>query len=123
MKKGYFIIKWRGNFMGVWGLDIFDDDLAMDIKEEFESYLQEGMEEAEAIEEVLDNNDNLLEDPQDMGTFILTIASLASENNVINRKIKKLLKSLENNNVYWSNLKDESEELYESRRDLLRELT
>jgi uncharacterized protein YcgL (UPF0745 family) len=109
--------------MGVWGLDIFDDDLAVDIKEEFESYLQEGMDESEAIEGVLDNNDNLLEDPQDMGTFILTIASLAAENNVTNRKIKKLLKSLEKNNGYWLNLKDESQDLYEARRDLLRELT
>lgn len=108
--------------MGVWGLDIFDDDLAMDIKDEFDSYLQEGMEESEAIEEVLSNNENLLDDTQDMGTFILSIAALATENNVINRKIKKLLKALENNNAYWLNLKDEYPDLYDARRDLLREL-
>lgn len=109
--------------MGVWGLDIYDDDLAVDIKEEFDSYIEDGMEESEAIDEVLTNNDNLLEDPQDMGTFILTIASLAAENNVVNRKVKKLLRVLENNSKYWANLKDEYLELYEARKDLLKELT
>ena len=51
-------------FMGVWGLDIYDDDLAVDIRDEFQEYLDEGMDESEAINELLLNNDNLLEDNQ-----------------------------------------------------------
>lgn len=108
--------------MGVWGLDIYDDDLAVDIKEEFERYLMDGMDETEAVEELISSNDNLLEDMQDMGTFILTVASLARDNDVTSKKVTKLLKHLHRKSEYWENLKDESEELYEARRDLLREL-
>lgn len=108
--------------MGVWGLDIFDDDLAVDIKEEYERYLMEGMDETEAIEELIISNDNLLEDPQDMGTFILTVATLARDNDVTSKKVNKLLKSLHKNSAYWNDLKENSEDLYEARKDLLREL-
>lgn len=109
--------------MGVWGLDIFDDDLAQDIKAEFEGYLDEGMDESDAVEEVLTNNESLLEDSQDMGTYILAIASLAAENNVVNKRVKRLLRILENDKEYWVSLKEEFEELYQSRKDLLRDLT
>ena len=57
--------------MGIWGLDIYDDDLAMDIKREFEEYLEQGMDENEALEEVIFNNDSLLEEVEECGTFIL----------------------------------------------------
>lgn len=108
--------------MGVWGLDIYDDDLAVDIKEEFERYLMEGMNEAEAIDELIASNDNLLDDPQDMGTFILTVATLAKENDVTSKKVTKMLKALHRNSEYWNELKENEEELYEARKDLLREL-
>ena len=80
--------------MGVWGLDIYDDDLAVDIKEEFERYLMEGMDEAEAIDELIASNDNLLDDPQDVGTFVLTVATLARDNDVTSKKVTKMLKAL-----------------------------
>lgn len=108
--------------MGVWGLDIFEDDLAVDIRDEFESYLDEGMDESEAIEELLLNNNSLLDDNEESGTFILTIALLAKENEITNNKIKKLLKELKNNKEYWNYLQDDSMELYEARLDLFREL-
>ena len=108
--------------MGVWGLDIFDDDLAVDIKEEFEHYLMEGMTEEEAIDELISSNDNLLEDINDMGTFVLTVATLAKENDVKSKKVTKMLKSLHRNSEYWNELKENQEELYDARRDLLREL-
>lgn len=110
-------------FMGVWGLDIYDDDLAVDIKDEFQGYLDEGMDEEEAINEVISNNDDLIEESEASGTFILTVALLAKENQVTNKKINKLLKDLKNNNDYWEYLKEDSLELYEVRMDLFRELT
>lgn len=109
--------------MGVWGLDIYDDDLAVDIRDEFQSYLDEGMDENEAMDEVLLNNDNLLEDEEESGTFILTIGLLAKENEIHNNKIKKLLRELKNNKNYWIYLQEDSMELYEARIDLFRELT
>ena len=108
--------------MGIWGLDIFDDDLASDIREEFQGYLDEGMDENEAIDEVLSNNDNLLDEPEECGTFILAIGSIAQENEVNNKRINKLLKDLRKKEEYWNYLKEDSKDLYEARMDLLKEL-
>ena len=108
--------------MGVWGLDIYDDDLAADIRDEFQGYLDEGMDENEAMNEVILNNEDLLEEEEECGTFILTIGLLAKENEISNSKINKLLSDLRENKNYWNYLKEDSTELYEVRMDLLREL-
>jgi len=108
--------------MGVWGLDIYDDDLAVDIRDEFQEYLDQGMDENDAMNEVIFNNDNLLEEDEECGTFILTIGLLAKENEISNSKINKLLSDLRENKNYWNYLKEDSTELYEVRMDLLREL-
>ena len=109
--------------MGVWGLDIYDDDLAVDIRDEFQEYLHQGMDENDAMNEVIFNKENLLEEDEDCGTFILTIGLLAKANEISNSKINKLLKELKGNKNYWKYLKEDSIELYEVRMDLLRELT
>ena len=108
--------------MGIWGLDIYDDDLAMDIKREFEEYLEQGMDENEALEEVIFNNDSLLEEVEECGTFILVLGVLLKENQITNSKIDKLLMELKNNKEYWNYVRDNSNDLYESRIDLLKEL-
>ena len=108
--------------MGIWGLDIYDDDLAMDIKREFEEYLEEGMDENEALEEVIFNNDSLLEEVEECGTFILVLGVLLKENQITNSKIDKLLRELKNNKEYWNYVRDNSNDLYESRMDLLKDL-
>lgn len=109
--------------MGVWGLDIYDDDLAADIRDEFQEYLDQGMDENDAMNEVIFNNENLLEEDEDCGTFILTIGLLAKENEISNSKINKLLRDLKENKNYWNYLKEDSMELYEVRMDLFGELT
>ena len=108
--------------MGIWGLDIYDDDLAMDIKREFEEYLEQGMDENEALEEVIFNNDSLLEEVEECGTFILVLGVLLKENQITNSKIDKLLRELKNNKEYWNYVRDNSNDLYKSRMDLLKEL-
>ena len=108
--------------MWVWGLDIYDDDLAVDIRDEFQDYLDQGMDENDAMNEVIFNNVSLLEEDEDCGTFILTIGLLAKENEISNSKINKLLKDLKENKNYWNYLKEDSTELYEVRMDLLRDL-
>ncbi|MBS6184176.1 MAG: hypothetical protein E7E64_11810 [Clostridium celatum] len=108
--------------MGVWGLDIYDDDLAVDIRDEFQDYLDQGMDENDAMNEVIFNNENFLEEDEECGTFILTIGLLAKENEISNSKINKLLSDLRENKNYWNYLKEDSTELYEVRMDLLRDL-
>ena len=108
--------------MGVWGLDIYDDDLAVDIRDEFQDYLDQGMDENDAMNEVIFNNENFLEEDEECGTFILTIGLLAKENEISKSKINKLLSDLRENKNYWNYLKEDSTELYEVRMDLLRDL-
>lgn len=109
--------------MGIWGLDIYDDDLAVDIRDEFQEYLNQGMDENDAINEVIFNNENLLEEDEECGTFILTIGLIAKDNEITNSRINKLLRDLKGNKNYWKYLKEDSMELYEARMDLLTELT
>ena len=109
--------------MGIWGLDIYDDDLAVDIRDEFQEYLNQGMDENDAINEVIFNNENLLEEDEECGTFILTIGLIAKDNEITNSRINKLLRELKGNKNYWKYLKEDSMELYEARMDLLTELT
>ena len=97
-------------------------DLKVEGANEFEDYLVEGMDEWEALEETLNNNDELLQDDEVSGTFILAIASLAKENDISNRKINKLVKSLEDNSNYWNYIKEDSMELYQARLNLLKDL-
>lgn len=108
--------------MGVWGLDIYDDDLAVDIRDEFEGYLADGMEAEDAVEELLGNNENLLEEVEDCGTFVLTVGFIAKDNDVNNKTVQRLLKELKKNKEYWNYLKEDSENLYEVRKDFLNEL-
>lgn len=108
--------------MGVWGLDIYDDDLAADIRDEFQEYLNQGIDENDVMNEVIFNNENLLEEDEECGTFILTIGLLAKENEISNSKINELLRDLKENKNYWKYLKEDSMELYEVRMDLLIEL-
>ena len=108
--------------MGIWGLDIYDDDLAKDIRSEFEGYLQDGLEPLEAIDEVINTNEELLDDSEYKGTFILTISLLAKDNEVNDRRINSLLHELEKYDEYWEYLKDNSIQLYEARFELMKEL-
>ena len=81
------------------------------------------MDENDAINEVIFNNENLLEEDEECGTFILTIGLIAKDNEITNSKINKLLRNLKVNKNYWKYLKEDSMELYESRMDLFMELT
>ncbi len=108
--------------MGIWGLDIYDDDLAKDIRSEFEGYLDDEYEPEEAIEEIIASNEELLEDSEYRGTFILTIALLAKDNDINSNRVKVLLQQLEKYDEYWEYLKENSMQLYEARYELMRDL-
>ena len=108
--------------MGIWGLDIYDDDLAKDIRSEFEGYLDDEYEPEEVIEEIITSNEELLEDSEYKGTFILVISLLAKEHDVSNNKVKNLLHELEECDEYWDYLRDNSIQLYEARFELMRDL-
>lgn len=62
--------------MGTWGVSIFDDDLAMDIKAEFDDAIQNGLTVMEATGQVLVAFEDELEDEDEGPIIYLVLAVL-----------------------------------------------
>lgn len=65
--------------MGSWGTGIFDDDVALDIRGEFEDALAEGMSVEEATSRILESWREAVEGPDDGSTISLALAALQLE--------------------------------------------
>ncbi|WP_102401612.1 DUF4259 domain-containing protein [Haloimpatiens massiliensis] len=101
--------------MGTWDMQVFEDDLAMDIKDSFEELIEEGETVETAIENILEEFEDCLEDFDDGVTTILALATIAIERGVITKRLKREFTRVINNNEYWNYLKEENEELYKAR--------
>lgn len=108
--------------MGIWGIDIFEDDLALDIKDMFEELVESGESIESAVSIVLEDFEESLEDFDEGATVVLALCELAAEKGNITGDLKSELSRLSSNNEYWNYLREESEELYEARRGLLNKL-
>lgn len=60
--------------MGAWGPGLYQDDVALDIKEEYIDLLHKGKTKEEACEEVVCNNQDYLEDEEDVIPMVLALA-------------------------------------------------
>lgn len=65
--------------MGSWGTDIFDDDVALDIRGEFEDALAEGRSVEETTRRILAAWREAADDPDDGPTISLALAALQLE--------------------------------------------
>lgn len=82
--------------MGTWGMDLFDDDLAMDIKSEFEEALEDGLNAKEASKQILQSYEDVLEDEDEGPLVYLVLAALQlKEGSVQNNIRKKALEIIE----------------------------
>lgn len=75
--------------MGVWDTGIFDDDLAMDIKSEFEDYLAKGLNVKRATKLILENHEDVLEDEDESPIVYLSLAALQLEQGEVATEIRK----------------------------------
>ncbi len=62
--------------MGTWGFEIFDDDIAFDVKATFEDYVDSGMSMDEVTERVMEDFEDALNDPDENPVVILALAIL-----------------------------------------------
>lgn len=108
--------------MGTWGYGIFDDDLALDIKDLFQQLIDDGESLGSIIDILLEEFQDSLEDFDEEVTVLLALGALALEKGGITDRLKKELINVSNNEEYWEYLKDENEELYKSRIVLLHKL-
>lgn len=75
--------------MGTWDTGIFDDDLAMDIKSEFDDAIEEGMSVKKATKQILESFEDELEDEDEASIIYLTLAALQLEQGNVEKNIKK----------------------------------
>lgn len=106
--------------MGTWGPKLYQDDLAEDIKNEYEELLKEGKSNKKAIEHICLMYKEEIEDSDERPVFWMVLADVLCENkNLTNFVKRKALKEIElgENLERWKN--EASKEDYIIRKEEL----
>lgn len=77
------------SFVGTWDTGIFDDDVAMDIKAEFDEAIADGMSVKEATEQILESFADVFDDEDEAPIVYLTLAALQIEKGSVLKNIKQ----------------------------------
>ena len=68
--------------MGTWGTRLYDDDVALDVKETYQMKLEEGKNKEQALNEILTEFDWAMDDEIDSEIFWIALAdTLLTSNN------------------------------------------
>lgn len=82
--------------MGTWGIEIFDDDLALDIQAKFEEAMDQGLSVKKATKRILYDFQDVLEDEDEGPLVYLALAALQIERDKLQPEIgQKALKIIE----------------------------
>ena len=65
--------------MGTWGPKLYEDDLAEDIKNEYEELLEKGKNNKEAIEDIYQIYKEEIEDSEEKSVFWMVLFFLSAE--------------------------------------------
>ncbi len=109
--------------MGIWGPKLYEDDMANDIKEEYESLLKEGKTKKEALENILLEYKEESEDTDEKPVFWMVLADVLCENGSLTNCVKeKALQEIElgQNLKRWK--EEASEEDYIKRKKEIEKL-
>lgn len=108
--------------MGTWNTGIFDDDIAMDIKAEFDDAIAGGMSVKEATEQILESFEDVLEDEDEAPVVYLTLAALQIEKGNIQKDIRKKALGIIESGQGLDRWKDAGEDELYNRTRVLNEL-
>jgi hypothetical protein len=106
--------------MGTWGPDIFDDDFALDIKEEYQDLLESGLSHEATTKALVDSNKDAISDPEDSAVLWLALAAIQLDHNELLTVVKNNALAVINSNqdlLRWADSPDAS-----SRKRVLEEL-
>ena len=109
--------------MGTWGPKLYEDDLAEDIKNEYEELLEKGKNNKEAIEDIYQIYKEEIEDSEEKSVFWMVLADILYKNKNLTKFVKeKALKEIElgENLERWKN--EASEEDYIIRKKEIEKL-
>ncbi len=74
--------------MGSWGFGLFEDDVACDVRDDYRSLLEDGVDDEEAARRILERYDELLSDEQDGPVVWLALATSQSEVGRLTRGVR-----------------------------------
>lgn len=109
--------------MGIWGPKLYEDDLAEDIKNEYEELLEKGKTNKEAIEDICQIYKEEIEDSDERAVFWMVLADILYKHKNLTKFVKeKALKEIElgENLKRWKN--EASKEDYIKRKKELENL-
>ena len=108
--------------MGSWSADIFDDDGAEEIKEEYKILLGYGMSPEETYQKIEEYfyPDYKGEDDEDV--YWLTIALFQWQNGILLEEVKQQALRCIDDEKYLERWKDSGEEIYKERKSILEKL-
>ena len=107
--------------MGVWGVKIFQDDVACDVKDDYLNRLKVGYTNEEATKEVIERNEDFTSDYDDREIFWMALAATQWKYGRLLPEVKKeALKCIQSgrNLERW----EDDEKQYEKRKKVLEEL-
>ncbi|MDP4147032.1 MAG: DUF4259 domain-containing protein [Bacillota bacterium] len=109
--------------MGTWGYGIFDDDTALDIKGDFEEYVEEGLSITDATERILEEYKEIIENDEDDGpTVYLALASLQMKHGELHTDIKGVALEIIEKGKGLEIWEESGEDELEERKKVLNEL-
>jgi len=108
--------------MGAWGSGIFDDDTALDIRDNFEEYIEEGLSITEATKRILEEYQEEIEDEDDGPIIHLALASLQIEHGELLEDVKKAALDIIENGRGLEIWEESGEDGLEERKKVLNEL-
>ena len=96
--------------MGVFGVKIYEDDLALDVKGEYLDKLKKGIKDEVALKEIVEEYEDSINDIDDGPVFWIALANTMWEVGRLTEKVKKeALKSIDKNLTRWRNEVDKKE--------------
>lgn len=96
--------------MGVFGVKIYEDDIALDVKEEYLEKLKKGIEDEIALKEIIKEYKDYISDIDDGPVFWIALADTMWKVGRLTEKVKKeALKAIDKNLKRWKKETNEKE--------------
>ena len=96
--------------MGVFGVKIYEDDIALDVKEEYLEKLKKGIEDEIALKEIIKEYKDYISDIDDGPVFWIALADTMWNEGRLTEEVKKeALNAIDKNLIRWKDEVDEKE--------------
>ena len=107
--------------MGAWGANLYQDDVALDVKDEYKDNLRKGKTNEETMQEIIDKYQELLEDEEDRGVFWLALADTQWNLGRLDEQVKKQALEIIELGIDLKRW-ESNEKLYNKRKEILEKL-